>query len=210
MRGISWTLLPVVAALFAAGCASDGGAPPPAAPAAHEANEPAAAAAASPWAGISEAVVAVMPVGKSDVRGVVRFSQVEGGVRIVAEISGLAPNSKHAFHIHEFGDVTGAATDGKSAGGHFNPGHVDHGGPDAAPHHAGDLGNLEADATGVARLDRVIVGITVAGDVHPILGRSVIIHAGEDDFATQPTGTKGDGATRIACGVIGVAKPPAK
>ena len=209
MRWFSWASLPVVVAAFAAGCASDGGAAPSAAKEAHEEHE-AREAAASPWAGITEAVVAVMPVGKTDVRGVVRFSQVEDGVRIVAEISGLAPNSKHAFHIHEFGDVTGAATDGKSAGGHFNPGNVAHGGPDAPPHHAGDLGNLEADATGVARLDRVIHGITVAGDVHPILGRSVIIHAGEDDFATQPTGTKGDGASRIACGVIGVAKAPAK
>jgi Cu-Zn family superoxide dismutase len=202
MRGSSWTLVSVVTAALAAGCASSES--PKAAPA------PEPAAAGGPWAGITEAVAAVGPVGKSHVHGVVRFSQVEDGVKIVAEIEGFAPDSKHAFHVHEFGDVTSAGTDGKSAGGHYNPEHVLHGGPDAAPHHAGDLGNLSADAHGFARLERVIHGITIAGDHDPILGRSVIIHAGEDDFATQPTGTTGDGAARIACGVIGVAKTPDK
>jgi Cu-Zn family superoxide dismutase len=206
MRGISWAFLPVVAAACAAGCTSDEGAK--SAPVQEARVE--AAPSAGAFAGITEAVAAVGPVGKSHVHGVVRFSQAEDGVKIVADIEGLKPDSKHAFHIHEFGDVTGAGTDGKSAGGHYNPEHVDHGGPDSAPHHAGDLGNLSADAHGVAHLERVIHGITIAGDHDAILGRSVIIHAGEDDFATQPTGTTGDGATRIACGVIGVAKTPGK
>jgi len=201
MRGSIWTLVPVLAAALAAGCASGDAA---------TAQSAAPAAAGGAWAGITEAVAAVGPVGKSHVHGVVRFSQVEDGVKIVADIEGLKPDSRHAFHIHEFGDVTSAGTDGKSAGGHYNPGHVLHGGPDSPPHHAGDLGNLAADARGIAHLERVIVGITIAGDRDPILGRSVIIHAGEDDFATQPTGTTGDGATRIACGVIGVAKTPDK
>jgi len=203
MRGSSWTLAPVVAVALAAGCASGD---------ASGKTEAAAesVAAAGAWAGITEAVAAVGPVGKSHVHGVVRFSQVEDGVKIVADIEGLKPDSKHAFHVHEFGDATSAGTDGKSAGGHYNPEHVLHGGPDSPPHHAGDLGNLAADAHGVAHLERVIRGITIAGDHDAILGRSVIIHAGEDDFATQPTGTTGDGAMRIACGVIGVAKTPDK
>src|SRR5262245_22663658 len=128
MRGLSWTLAPVVAAAVAAGCASNES-PQPAA-----AAEAVAAPATGAWAGITEAVAAVGPVGKSHVHGVVRFSQVEDGVKIVAEIEGLKPDSKHAFHIHEFGDVTSAGTDGKSAGGHYNPGKVLHGGPDSAPH----------------------------------------------------------------------------
>src|SRR5262245_60372790 len=104
MRGSSWTLASVVAAALAAGCASNES--PKAEPAAE------AVAATGAWAGITEAVAAVGPVGKSHVHGVVRFSQVEDGVKIVAEIEGLKPDSKHAFHVHEFGDVTSAGTDG--------------------------------------------------------------------------------------------------
>ena len=73
--------------------------------------------------------------------------------------------------------------------------------------HAGDLGNLDADATGRAHYERIAVGATIAGDRDPIVGRSIIIHVSADDFVTQPTGNAGD---RIACGVIGIAKPAAK
>jgi Cu-Zn family superoxide dismutase len=201
MRG-HLSALVLVAGL--AGCASDGGtsAAPSPAPAP-------TVVLASPFAGVTDAVAAVGPVGTAfQVHGTVRFSQVAGGVRVTAEIEGLKPNAKHAFHIHEWGDVT--CMDGKCAGGHYNPAGAPHGGPDSEQHHAGDLGNLETDAKGVARLDRVFNGLTIAGERDPILGRSVIIHAGEDDFTTQPTGIVGEGAARIARGVIGIAKPTDK
>ncbi len=204
MRRFSWTVVPVVAAALAAGCASNEDVR-------SEPAREAAVAKVDPWAGVTEAVAVVQPVGKnSKVHGVVHFTQVEGGVRIAAEIEGLKPDSRHAFHIHEFGDATGLATDGKSAGGHYNPESQPHGGPDAEHHHAGDLGNLEANDKGHARYERTIHGLTIAGEHDPIVGRSVIIHAGEDDFSTQPTGTTGDGTTRVGCGVIGVAKPAGK
>ena len=44
--------------------------------------------------------------------------------------------------------------------------------------------------------------ITFDGE-HSIIGRSVIIHKGEDDLKTQPTGNSG---ARVSCGVIGIAK----
>ena len=194
MRIRSWTVLSVVAAALAAGCASDDGA--------KINHDP--VATSGPWTDVTDAVASVTPLGKSKAHGVVRFSQVEGGVKVTADVEGLKPASKHAFHIHEFGDITGA--DGKSAGSHYNPGHADHGGPDSPSHHAGDLGNLDADGKGNAHYERVIPGLTIAGDHDAVLGRSVVIHAGTDDFSTQPSGTVGDGATRIACGVIGVAK----
>ena len=41
--------------------------------------------------------------GNSGVSGVVKFTQVEGGlVTITAEVKGLAAG-KHGFHVHQFG-----------------------------------------------------------------------------------------------------------
>lgn len=160
-----------------------------------------------PFASISDAIAVIGPTRgtNSHVSGTVRFTQVEGGCHVVADIDGLKPNAKHGFHVHELGDITG---DGKTVGGgHYNPGGHQHGAPDAPMHHAGDLGNLETDDKGHAHYDRVIAGMSVARGGDPVLGRSVLVHAGEDDLATQPTGNAGE---RIGCGVIGVAKPAAK
>lgn len=150
------------------------------------------------------AIAHVMPTQGNAARGTVRFEQIEVGVRITGEISGLRPNSLHAFHLHEFGDCS--APDGTSAGGHYNPDGHQHAGPDAPAHHAGDFGNLQADASGTARVDLVSDDLSVSGPRNPVLGRSVVIHAQADDLVTQPTGNAGG---RIGCGIVGVAKPDA-
>ncbi|HLP08293.1 MAG TPA: superoxide dismutase family protein [Opitutaceae bacterium] len=150
---------------------------------------------------ITAAIAVLQPTQGSEVRGTVRFTQVDGGVRIVADVSGLTPGL-HGFHVHEFGDASSA--DGSAAGGHFNPAHAAHGGPAAAERHAGDFGNLEADTSGHARLDRVDPALSLDGP-HSIIGRGLIVHAAPDDLKTQPTGNAG---ARVACGVIGVAKAP--
>ncbi len=148
-----------------------------------------------------ESAVAVMaPTAGNNVSGVVTFTATHGGVRVVAEISGLNPNSSHGFHIHQFGDLR--STDGKSLGGHFNPHGRDHNLPPRVIRHAGDLGNLKADGNGNARLAKTFSGITILGHESPILGRGVVIHAKPDDGG-QPTGNAG---ARIAVGVIGAAK----
>jgi Cu-Zn family superoxide dismutase len=69
--------------------------------------------------------------------------------------------------------------------------------------HAGDFGNLEADATGKAHYERVDTVIALEG-ADSIIGHAVIVHAKADDLKSQPTGNAG---ARVACGVIGVAKP---
>ena len=150
-------------------------------------------------ASIKTAVAVLIPTVGNGVTGVVRFTQVEGGVRVVAEVAGLKPGT-HGFHIHEFGDIS--AADGLSAGGHFNPGHAKHGAPDAAERHEGDLGNLKADDNGRATLDYVDAVITLSGPTS-IIGRGVIVHADADDLKSQPVGNAGK---RVAAGVIGVAK----
>lgn len=137
------------------------------------------------------------PTEGSDVRGEVVFEETPDGVRVMAEVTGLEPG-KHGFHIHENGDCS--APDATSAGGHFNPFNVEHGGPNSDVHHVGDLGNLEANEEGVARYDATYGFLSLdIGDANSILDKAVIVHAQEDDLTSQPTGAAGG---RLTCGVI--------
>ncbi|HWV99949.1 MAG TPA: superoxide dismutase family protein [Candidatus Acidoferrum sp.] len=133
-------------------------------------------------------------------RGIVRFTQEGDSVKVVADIEGLTPGQKHAFHIHQYGDCS--ASDGMSAGGHYNPEGHQHGLPDSDNRHAGDLGNVQADDQGKAHYEITVSNISIMGSRNPIIGRGVIVHAKVDDGG-QPVGNAGG---RIACGVIGVAK----
>jgi len=144
-----------------------------------------------------DAVCVLHSTSGSQTAGVIRFRQQDEVVVITVAVSGLLPGSKHAMHIHELGDVR--AADGASVGGHYNPEGHDHGGPGSKQHHAGDLGNIAADGAGEARVELRVEGL----DFTDILGRSVVVHAHEDDFVTQPSGNAGP---RIAVGVIGLAK----
>lgn len=131
-----------------------------------------------------------------NVKGTVEFKQVEDGVEVTANIEGLKKGD-HGFHIHEKGDCS--APDAASAGGHFNPNDHKHGGPESPEHHAGDLGNLTADAAGKATKTFTMHGITLDEGPTSIVGKGFIIHEKADDLKTQPTGNAGG---RVACGVI--------
>jgi superoxide dismutase, Cu-Zn family len=147
-----------------------------------------------------KAVAVLHPTAGNNVSGTVTFTEEADGVRVQADISGLTPG-KHGFHVHEFGDCS--AADLASAGAHFNPTNKPHAGPDAAERHVGDMGNIEADASGAAKLDYVDHEISLTNDQRSAIGRSVIVHAKADDLKSQPAG---DSGARIACGVIGHAK----
>ncbi|MGC1480812.1 MAG: superoxide dismutase family protein [Chthoniobacterales bacterium] len=146
-------------------------------------------------------IAVLTPTEGNDVTGTIIFTEADGKVTIEADVKGLKPNSSHGFHIHEFGDIS--AADGKSAGGHYNPEKHDHALPDKEVRHAGDLGNLDADADGNAELTLTVDNISLMTGQDPIIGRSVIVHADPDDGG-QPTGNAGP---RIAMGVIGVENP---
>lgn len=134
----------------------------------------------------------------NNVTGTVTFTTEGDHLTFVADIDGLAPNTEHGFHIHDKGDLSDPEL--KSAGGHFNPTHEHHGGPNTPHHHAGDLGNLTADANGHAHLEGTVEHATLGGPADTsILGRSVIIHAKPDDEKSDPAGNSG---ARIAGGVI--------
>lgn len=147
--------------------------------------------------GMSHSAVAVLkPTKDSKVKGTVRLNEIPPNVHIVADVTGLSPG-KHGFHIHEKGDCS--APDASSAGGHFNPENKKHGAPDASEHHMGDLGNLEADASGHAHYERTVNFLEIAVDPNTIDGKAIIVHAQEDDLHSQPAGSSGP---RLACGII--------
>jgi Cu-Zn family superoxide dismutase len=149
-----------------------------------------------------KAVAVLHPTTASKVGGTVTFTEVADGVQVHADLTGLA-SGKHGFHVHEFGDCS--APDAASAGAHFNPTSEPHAGPDDTARHVGDMGNVEADTSGKATLEYVDHNISLAKDNNSVIGRSVIVHAKQDDLKTQPSG---DSGARVACGVIGIAKTP--
>ena len=136
------------------------------------------------------------PTKGSQVSGTVSFVQTGDVVLVEARVTGLTPGL-HGFHVHEKGNCT--APDASSAGGHFNPGGMAHGGPGGSPRHAGDLGNLEADSSGAANYRAEVTGISLGTSDDSIIGRAVIVHEKADDLSTQPTG---DSGARLACGLI--------
>ena len=145
------------------------------------------------------AVCILYPTEGNETSGIVKFTQTPEGIKIVADVNGLT-SGKHGFHIHEFGDCS--RLDGKSAGGHFNPDGKKHGSPNSGERHVGDLGNLLANEEGKAYYERTDSYIYFTG-LNSIIGRAIIVHAGEDDLTSQPTGNAG---AWLACGVIGLAK----
>ena len=136
---------------------------------------------------------------ESTATGKAVFSEKDGIVSFNATLTGLTPGS-HAIHIHEKSDCS--APDGTSAGGHWNPTAQPHGkwgSPEG--YHKGDIGNFIADDSGNGfismQTDEWCIG---CGDPNKdILGKSIIVHQGTDDFTTQPTGAAG---ARVSCGGI--------
>jgi Cu-Zn family superoxide dismutase len=146
---------------------------------------------------VTKATAQLEPKSGSQVTGTVTFTKVGDEIQVVADIQNLKPG-KHGFHIHEKGDCS--AADAASAGAHFNPTQKHHGGPMTSDHHSGDLGNIEADASGKAHLDWK-GKLSLSGN-DSIIGRSVVVHEKEDDLKTDPSGNSG---ARIACGAINAA-----
>lgn len=132
----------------------------------------------------------------SPLTGTATFQETSAGVLVDIRVQN-SPGGWHAVHVHETGDCS--APDASSAGGHFNPGGLMHGAPDASEHHAGDLGNLWVKADGTGRKVLLMPELTVSPGSHSVVGRSIIVHTSADDLATQPTGNAGG---RIGCGVI--------
>jgi len=147
-------------------------------------------------AGARAEVEGFMP---NTVRGTVYFTQdLEKGLRITGEISGLLPDQSYAMHIAQNGNCGNP----KAPGDDFDPGKSGkHGATGLSPGqaHAGDLPNIKAGGNGKAKIDITTNALGIGKSDYSVLERSVVIYANPDDFSTQPQGNVGEA---IACGVI--------
>jgi Cu-Zn family superoxide dismutase len=131
--------------------------------------------------------------------GSAALTQTPAGVLIRLTVKGL-PAGERAFHIHGVGKCEPPFT---SAGPHFNPGNKKHGMMAAEGHHAGDLPNLHVPAGGELVVEVLNPAVTLekgkANSLFGAQGTALVIHAGKDDYKSDPAG---DAGGRIACGVV--------
>ena len=131
--------------------------------------------------------------------GTAALTETPAGVLIKLSVKGVPPGER-AFHVHGVGKCEPPFT---SAGPHFNPGAKKHGLMAAEGHHAGDLPNLHVPADGALVVEVLNREVTLEkGKPGSLLGghgTALVIHAGKDDYKTDPAG---DAGGRIACGLI--------
>ncbi len=135
----------------------------------------------------------LLPTLGNQARGTVTFIERSDGVQVTYNFMGLPPNSDHALQVHERGDCN--AADGSSAGPVFAPA------ADRLKSGArveGDLGNIRADAAGVAAGFIVAPDVSLDG-VRSVLQRSVLLHRDATDPYAYPQHGAG---SAIACGLI--------
>jgi superoxide dismutase, Cu-Zn family len=131
--------------------------------------------------------------------GTATFAPSAGGVRVDLDVSQLPPGT-HGIHIHAAGKCEGP--DFKTAGAHFNPASKKHGRDNPAGPHNGDLPNIEVGPDGKATTSLLDTNVTLSDGPTSLFqdgGTSIVIHAEQDDYKTDPAGNSG---ARIACGVI--------
>ena len=119
-------------------------------------------------------------------------------VNISLAALGISPGV-HGVHLHTVGSCE--APEFTSAGGHLNPGGRQHGTATPAGSHLGDIPNLTAGSGGAGTVSMTLPGTReeVLAQLFDADGTAVVIHAGADDYRTDPSGNSGG---RIACGVL--------
>jgi superoxide dismutase, Cu-Zn family len=130
--------------------------------------------------------------------GKVVMTRAEDGVLMNVTLTGIAPG-EHAFHVHAIGKCE--PPDFKSAGPHFNPDQTKHGMMNPEGPHSGDMPNLHVPDSGKLQVEILNTLVSLDGDAALLDedGSALIVHAGADDYRTDPAGNAGD---RIACGVV--------
>ncbi len=129
--------------------------------------------------------------------GEVKLRETPNGIIADLKVTGI-PKGEHAFHIHEVGKCEPPF---KTAGGHYNPAGHQHGIENPKGKHVGDLPNLHVKDDGTYEVTFFIDQVSFSGK-NPLFdkdGSAFVIHAGADDYSSDPAGNAGD---RIACGVV--------
>lgn len=158
------------------------------------------ACAATGQAATSSTVLATAPLATADGHSAGRADLVASGDQILLHLtaSGL-PAGAHGAHLHTTGrcEAPGFTT----AGGHLNPAGHQHGTENPAGPHLGDLPNLivKNDGTGELTVPVSVARADFDARVFDTDGTAIVIHAGPDDYKTDPSGNSGG---RIACGVF--------
>lgn len=130
--------------------------------------------------------------------GVAKLTDTPNGVLVHVDFADM-PAGEHAFHIHETGKCEPPF---ESAGGHFNPTGKKHGFEDSAGFHAGDMPNIVIPASGSVKVEVFVPNVRLRDGAAKLLdddGSALVVHAGVDDYKSDPAGNAGD---RIACGVV--------
>jgi Cu-Zn family superoxide dismutase len=127
------------------------------------------------------------------------LQQAPHGILLKLDLKNTTPGI-HGLHIHDVGRCERPSFE--SAGGHFNPSNRQHGLLNPRGPHAGDLPNIEVPTTTQLSVEYFLADVTIEPGPRSLSdnnGSSIVIHAGKDDYATDPAGESGD---RLACGPI--------
>ncbi len=156
-----------------------------------------ALALASPAVAADKASAVLKDASGTEV-GKVTLTKTPSGVLLSLDLTAI-PAGEHAFHIHAVGKCE--PPDFKSAGPHFNPDETKHGLLNPEGPHAGDMPNLHVPTDGKLQVEVLNPTVTLSEEAALLDadGASIVIHAGPDDYKTDPAGNAGD---RIACGVV--------
>ena len=150
------------------------------------------------------------------IKGSVKFSQCcrRHNTFVTFNLSGFQPNSIHACHIHEYGDLTDGC---KSLGGHLNLTNKEHGSIfiDVENSHTGDLvNNIDSNGQGIVDFEYEDPRLNLFENINnTILGCSVVIHEGKDDCGTgknKESKITGNAGGRMACAIIGKMQPKSR
>jgi Cu-Zn family superoxide dismutase len=154
----------------------------------------------------------INPTADASATGTATFTEENGEVTVVVNITSAFPDGGpggpglHGLHIHQNGSCgpndagpDGAIVQAGAAGPHWNPLDAGHGYPDAATHHAGDMGNILIDDAGKGTLTMTSKEWTVQDGGKSVVGHAIVFHVQMDDGISQPVG---DAGARPGCGVI--------
>ncbi|HEY0971664.1 MAG TPA: superoxide dismutase family protein [Gemmatimonadales bacterium] len=130
--------------------------------------------------------------------GTLMLADAATGITVTGQLTGLPPGER-AIHVHTIGQCEAPAF--TSAGGHWNPTNRQHGTENPQGPHHGDMLNITVGADSTVNVNVTTQGGTLhqADALMDADGAAVVIHAGPDDYRTDPAGNAGD---RIACGVV--------